>query len=231
MAGDEDSWARLRQVVLAATDLEPAVTTLREGLGLGEGFTDPELADHGLADRTFPLGGSAYLEVVSPMLAEHPVARWLERVGGAGGYCLSVQVPDVVACVSRAVKLDVRVAVEAEAMGHRIVQLHPKDVGLLLELDGIADRDAWFWDDITSGPQVDALADGLLAVEIGVPEPERMAATWAGILDVARPTPASVDLGAEIRFVPAQQPRLLAVRLRGTGRVDTTLVGVRMTTG
>ena len=33
-------------------------------------------------------------------------------------------------------------------MGHDIIQLHPLDVGVLLELDAFLPRDAWFWDDL-----------------------------------------------------------------------------------
>ena len=48
---------------------------------------------------------------------------------------------------------------DVEAYGYRIMQLHPKQLGLLLELDEVPEPDAWFWDGIEkqhpSDPQVD----------------------------------------------------------------------------
>ena len=37
-------------------------------------------------------------------------------------------------------------------MGHPLFQMHPADVGILLELDGVTDPAVWFWDDVTPGP-------------------------------------------------------------------------------
>ena len=35
------------------------------------------------------------------------------------------------------------------------------DVGILLELDGVSDPATWFWDDVTPGPNADALVDSM----------------------------------------------------------------------
>ena len=73
--------------------------------------------------------------MLAPVTPGHSVARWLGRVGGSSGWVLSTQVPSLDGVKERAAERGVRVAVETRAMGHDIIQLHPLDVGVLLELD------------------------------------------------------------------------------------------------
>ena len=81
--------AELRQVGFAALDYAAAVRAATELLKLGPGFDDPLLAELSLADVTAPIGPHAYIEVLAPTVPEHPVARWLRRVGGASGWVLA----------------------------------------------------------------------------------------------------------------------------------------------
>ena len=210
--GGEWSFAQtLRHLVLATGDALAASARLAGELRLPPGFGDPELAAIGLTDRNMPVGEQKYLEVVGPLGPGSYLNRWLARVGGQGGYCLSVQVPDVPACKQRA--LD-----DQEVLGHPIVQLHPADVGILLELDGIADRSAWFWDDITPGPQPDALIDDILAVTVGVPDPEAVTAQWAGIIGLEPAGPARLDFsGCAVDFVPHPRGQVLGATFRQPG--------------
>ena len=69
--------------------------TATELLALGPGFGDPLLAELGLADFTAPVGPDTYLEVLAPTTPDHPVARWLGKVGGSSGWVLSTQVPSL----------------------------------------------------------------------------------------------------------------------------------------
>ena len=128
-----------------------------------------------------------YLEFVAPTDAEAAVRRWLAKIGGRGGYVLSVQHPDPDAVKARALASGIRVPIDAEAFGHRIIQLHPQDVGLLLELDGIADRQAWFWDDIDPGPEPDAAVSDIVGVEVPVADPAATTAQWHALLDLGEP--------------------------------------------
>jgi hypothetical protein len=116
----------------------------------------------------------------------------------------------------------VRIAVETEAMGHRIVQLHPLDVGVLLELDEFLPREAWFWDELPGAKAAHAArtskAGDIVAVDVAVDaaadpgRPAAMAQTWAAIIGIAPPCPpaATADGAAlafgrrTIRFVPAR---------------------------
>jgi hypothetical protein len=120
-------------------------------------------------------------------------------------------------------------------MGHDIIQLHPLDVGVLLELDSFLPRDAWFWDDLPAARAAHAArtarADDIVAVEVavdaaaGLRDPVAMAETWAAIIGIGPPV-ATADGAAlafgrrTIRFVPARGGRtgIVAVDLHATDR-------------
>lgn len=238
-------WAELRQVGFASLDHATAVRTATDLLALGPGFGDPLLDAMGLADFTAPVGPDTYVEVLAPATPDHSVARWLRRVGGASGWVLSTQVPSLDGVRDRAAAHGVRVAVETEAMGHRIVQLHPLDVGVLLELDEFVPREAWFWDELPGARAAHAArtskADDIVAVDVAVDTasdpgaPAAMARTWAAIIGIDPPTPpcspaVTADGTADgavlafgrrtIRFVPAHDGRtgIVAVDVHATDR-------------
>jgi hypothetical protein len=223
------AWAELRQVGFATLDQEAAVRTATELLALGPGFGDPLLAAMPLADFTAPVGPGTYVEVLAPTTPDHSVARWLGRVGGASGWVLSTQVPSLDGVKERAAECGVRVAVETRAMGHDIIQLHPLDVGVLLELDAFLPRDAWFWDDMPAARAAHAArttkADNIAAVDVAAADPAAMAATWAAIIGLDPPV-ATADGAAiafssrTIRFVPATSGRtgIVAVDVHATDR-------------
>jgi len=227
-----DSWAYLRQVVLATVDPVGDTAALRAAYGLPVGFTDPELLAHGIADETIPVGPRRFVELVSPSGDHSPLTPWLAKRGGRAGYGVAVQVPDIPAIRARAVSRGVGIMIEQEALGHRIMQLHPRQVGILLDLDEVPDRNAWFWDEISPGPASAALIDDIVEVEIGVPDPHAMAALWSHLLDVEQPTETSVDLGTLIQFVAADSPSMRAVTVQTvsgrTSPADAEFVGVRI---
>lgn len=229
----EPRWAVLRHLVLAADDALAASARLAGALRLPAGFGDPELAAIELTDRNLPVGAQKYLEVVGPLGPGSYINRWLRRVGGQGGYCLSVQVPDVAACRQRALDRGVRLAADQEVLGHRIIQLHPADAGVLLELDGIPDQSRWFWDDITPGPRPDALIDDITAVTVGVPDPAAAAALWADITGLDLAAPARLDFsGCAIEFAEHSRGQLLGATFRLAAHADpaglpASLLGLR----
>jgi hypothetical protein len=229
----ETRWAELRQVGLAALDHAAAVRAATELLELGPGFGDPMLAAWHLADFTAPIGPDTYLEILAPTTPDHSIARWLGRVGGASGWVLATQVPSLDGVAERATEHGVRIAVQTQAMGRNIVQLHPLDVGVLLELDEFLPRDGWFWDDLETARAAQASrgtkVDNIVAVDVATRDPAAMAATWAAIIGLE--PPARTADGAEIafssrtiRFVPAAGGRtgIVAVDLHATDRADGT---------
>jgi hypothetical protein len=225
------AWATLRQVVIGTTALDADVATVRRAFGLGAGFADPELRAHGLADATLPVAPGRYLEFVAPLGADGPVAGRLRTVGGRGGFVLSVQHPDAAGVLERCRARGVRVPVEETAMGKVVLQLHPKDVGLVLEVDGIAEPGQWFWDDVDPGPEPDAGIDAILGVEVPVADPAATAALWHELLELGAPVrPDEIDLGGTwVGFTPGGPSAewTVVVRRSGPDAVDPGLPGVR----
>lgn len=183
-------WVRLRQVIMATEDLPADSAALRKALGLAPGFPDPVLETIGMCDESIPVGaaqsgpagGGAFLELVAPLTAEAPITRWLAKVGGRGGYALSIQVPEIPSRLSAAGAFGVGVIADLEVYGHRIVQFRPADLGLLVEIDEIADPDSWFWDDVEMTRPEDSVVDDLLGVEIACADLTASTPLFAAVL-------------------------------------------------
>jgi len=227
----ESQWAILRQVVIATTEHAADLAAVRQAFGLGQGFEDPELEELHMADATMPVSKDTYLEFIAPIDDQAAVTRWLTKIGGRGGYVLSVQHPDPLAVKQRAEAMGIRVPVDVEAFGSPVVQLHPQDVGLLLEVDGITDPRAWFWDEINPGPEPDALVDELLGVEVPVADPAATTAQWLQLLGLPEPDqPDTVQLGQSwVRFVAGGPSARWTVWLRrapGSAAVAPALAGI-----
>lgn len=216
------AWADLRQVVFASTEPDLVAGTIRRELRLGEGFGDPELASHGIADETMAVGAHTYLEVVSPLTADHPMASWLSFRGGTAGYLLSVQVSDVDACLERCAAAGIRVPLTQPVQGHRVAQLHRGDMSFGIELDGISERGRWFWDDLPVDRRADARVDEVTAVDIAVAEPAAVAERWAHVMGLDPAGPTSVDLGGRvIRFVADDEHRgIVGIELHAVDRTS-----------
>lgn len=174
----------IRQVIIGAGDMDLASKGLREAFGLAQGFADPLLEGIGMDDETFRVGPEAHLELVGALTAEAPIAKWTAKVGGGGGYGLAIQVPELAPFLARAESLGARTIEDIVVYDHRIVQLHPGDLGILVELDEIADSSKWFWDDVEAEVSKNPVIDDVLAVEISSPDPAAQAQKWATLFDV-----------------------------------------------
>ena len=223
-----EDWAILRQAVIAATDHDATSRGLRGSLALAPGFQDPLLEEMGLRDETFRIGKVAHIELVSPLNAESAINRWLGKVGGEAGYCLSIQVPDVQRLVDNATAAGVRVLADVNHFGRRIVQLHPKDMGLLVELDEIPESDQWFWDDIEAEVPAAPYVDDVLGVEVSSPDPLAQARRWAQVFqgDRAEAEPTEVHLGSRVvRFVEGAVSAMTAIDLAATSDLPADAAG------
>lgn len=173
--------SRIRQVVLAARDLEQAAAELRTGLGLGEPFADPGVGYFGLRNAVFALGDT-FIEVVSPATAGTAAGRLLERRGGDCGYMVMVQVPDLPAARERARAAGVRevFAVDLDDMAE--VHLHPSDLrGAIVSLSSPVPAEAWRW----GGPDWErrSVPGRVLGVRVGVSEPRAAAGRWEEVIE------------------------------------------------
>ncbi|WP_456695954.1 hypothetical protein [Aeromicrobium sp. P5_D10] len=223
------SFTTIRQVIIGTGDMEKASAQFQETFGLAEGFADPLLEPLGIDDQTFRVGPEAHLELVGALKPEAAIAGWVAKVGGiGGGYGLSIQVDDLAPFVANAAELGVRTIEDLEVYGHRIIQLHPGDLGLLIELDEIADPEKWFWDDVEAEVPAAPLIDEVLAVEVSSPDPAVQSAKWGQLFGLEVATVDGIpciELGSRtVRFVRGDVKMMTAIDL---GVVDGAEIAER----
>lgn len=124
---------RIAHVGIAVPDLDAALAFYRDVLGLTPKPT--EEAD-GAAIVSLPFG-DAEVELLAPLTADGPIAKFLER-RGPGIHHLCYRVPDLDAALRACRAAGYRLIDEVPrtgAGGHRIAFVHPKaTAGILLEL-------------------------------------------------------------------------------------------------
>lgn len=204
---------RLRQIALAANDLDATVDALTSVLGIEVGFNDPGVGVFGLVNAVMPVG-ETFLEVVSPVRDDATAKRWIARRGGDAGYMVILQCDDLAAQgaeVARAEEAGARKVWEGEHEGARTAHFHPRELGAILSFDAMPDWDAWVW----AGPAwrghvrtdtTTAITGALLASG----DPQTLAARWGAVVGIApsrdaegRPAIA-LPRGGRLVFVPGE---------------------------
>ena len=217
--GARGARVRLRQAVLVAAELEPAIAQLRGALGLGEPYRDPGVGEFGLANAVFALG-DCFLEVVSPVRDGTAAGRYLQRTGGDGGYMVIFDVLDLDAARARAAERAVRVVWQLDLPDISGTHLHPRDIGgAIVSIDRSRPYGSWRWGGPDWTGRVGVPAPGALAgVSLAVADPARVASLWAHVLGVSEPVgeePAVVLLdGAQVGFhaaAPGAADRLVEI--------------------
>jgi hypothetical protein len=173
-------YARLRQTVLAARNLEQVAGRLRSELALGEPFADPGVTYFGLRNAVFALGDT-FLEVVSPLRFDTAASRQLQRRGGDCGYMVMFQTDDLPAARERARGRGVREVFEASLDDMAEVHLHPGDMrGAIVSLSAPRPADSWRW----GGPgwQQRSVPLQITGATIAVPDPDTVRGRWQSIL-------------------------------------------------
>lgn len=212
---------RLRQIALAARDLDATLDTLCDVLGVEVAFNDPGVGVFGLVNGVMPIG-ETFLEVVSPLRNNATAARWIERRGGDSGYMLLFETDDLARDRRRLERLAVRVVWEIELDDMRSVHLHPRDLGgAIVSLDQPRPPGAWRW----AGPawrDLGRAGQGLAHATIEANDPARMARRWAETLGLASPVERDARhevalQGGVIRFVRAGR--------RGEGLCGVGVIG------
>src|SRR5262245_19662655 len=132
---------RLRQVVMVADALDPALDEVQALLGLRVCFRDPRVSRWGLVNAVMPVGGE-FLEIIAPVQAGTSAGRYLVRRGGAGGYMFVLQCNDAVAERQRLGTLGIREIWRADRPDYVATHFHPSDVGgVLLSIDSVPGAD------------------------------------------------------------------------------------------
>ena len=124
---------RIAHVGIAVADIDAALAFYRDVLGLAP--HPPERAD-GATIVSLPFG-ECEVELLTPLVADGPIARFLERQG-PGIHHICYRVPDLDAALAACRAAGYRLVDEVPrtgAGGRRIAFVHPKaTAGILLEL-------------------------------------------------------------------------------------------------
>ena len=202
---------RLRQAVLAARDLDATVARLREDYGLGEPYNDPNVAYFGLANAVFAIGDT-FLEVVSPVRADAPAARQLDRHDAdVCGYMAMLQVDDLARARARVQEAEVREVFEVDYDDIGEVHLHPADVGgAIVSLSEPRPSASWRWGG--EGWQARSVPGALTAITIAVADPAAVSARWA---QLAGGTPGCTFVADE------RSPGIVAIEIERDGTRHT----------
>ena len=209
---------RIRQVALAASDLEKTDAALRPLLGCDQTYADPEIIYFGLDNRLYTLG-DCFLEVVSPVQPNTAAGRFLDRRGGDGGYMVIVQVKNLAQEQVRLADTAIRTVFADDRGNAKAIHLHPKDVpGAIPSLDEMTPPASWYWAGEDWEQRAGRHVGGILAVEIRSPDPKATGLSWAeayGIELMPADNGWRLEMGGtEIRFtrdVAAAEPALMAI--------------------
>ena len=209
---------RIRQVALAASDLEKTDATLRRLLGCDQSYADPEIIYFGLDNRLYTLG-DCFLEVVSPVQPNTAAGRFLDRRGGDGGYMVIVQVENLAQEQVRLADTGIRTVFADDRGNAKAIHLHPKDVpGAIPSLDEMSPPESWLWAGDGWEQRAGRYVRGILAVEIRSLDPEATGLCWAEAYGIElMPAGEGWRLemgGTEIRFThdaAAAEPALMAI--------------------
>jgi hypothetical protein len=232
-----DNRVRLRQAVLAASELEPVADALRATLGLGEPFRDPGVSLFGLENAVFALG-DCFLEIVSPTQPDTAAGRYLERNGGDCGYMVMFDLEELPAARTRASEAGIRAVWEIDLDDISGTHLHPADIGAaIVSIDGSKPYGSWRW----GGPQWtgqiahDGAPGRLAEVTLAVAEPAAVAARWSHVLGVPLDGDGAVGGdavlaldGAAVRFRPSAGAREGLVEIAVAGVPDPGGEGVEI---
>ena len=207
---------RLRQIALAAHDLDAATHGLAAVFGLKVAFNDPHIHHYGLKNAVLP-AGAAFIEVVQPIVDTASAARFLAKRGGDAGYMVILQTADAAAERERVVAQGVRVVDDIDSAAYRCAHFHPADFGgMLVSFDQQRTTDDYLdpfgdwwpagqdWRDARTGTVLD-----VLGLTLSNPDPAALAALWSlrlgAPLDSANPLRLPLDRGL-IHFCEGDSP-------------------------
>ena len=131
---------KLNHVAIAVPDLEKAARTYRETLRARVSAPQPQ-PDHGVTVVFIELPNTK-IELLHPLGANSPVAKFLERNPDGGIHHLCYEVDDIISARDRLKGEGARVLGDGSpkigAHGKPVLFLHPKDFcGTLIELEEV----------------------------------------------------------------------------------------------
>ncbi|HEX4863630.1 MAG TPA: hypothetical protein VFV02_06135 [Acidimicrobiales bacterium] len=231
---------RLRQIALAASDLQTVAGELQRTFAWADPYHDPGVAEFGLENAVFS-AGDTFVEVVAPVKPGTAAGRYLERRAGDSGYMAIFQVADLTEARKRIAESGIRVVWQVDLPDIAGTHLHPKDVpGAIVSIDWADPPASWRWGGpFWTGKGSEIREGAVTAITLEVADPERAAAKWAIGLDatpVRDSNGATIPLegaGQTVRFVPsgaAVEGGITEVTLEGGSGIDLSIGGVRFRT-
>ena len=129
---------RLNHVAIAVRDMEKAADVYRKTLGADVSAKVPQ-PDHGVSTVFITLPNTQ-IELLEPLGADSPIAKFLERNPDGGIHHICYEVDDILAARDQLTKQGARVLGSGDpkigAHGKPVLFLHPKDfLGTLVELE------------------------------------------------------------------------------------------------
>lgn len=224
------AYLRLRQICLAASNLEPAVADLAAIFETSVCVRDFHVDIYGLTNALLPIGDD-FVEIVAPGQPGTAVERFIERSKGRGGYMAIFECDDPEERQMHVEALGIRMPHIIDRPEYRNIQLHPKDCRATILEFARSSRDhdlrGNWWPAGPKSHQASPKSNShaaIVAVEVTSPDPKALAEHWAGItklpvLDHERPT-LSFDNG-KVLFTVGNTERLdtVVVAADNPGRV------------
>ena len=183
---------RLRQVVIAARDLDATVSRLCADLHLSVCFNDPGVATFGLRNALMTVGDQ-FIEVVSPIENNTAAGRLLDRrQADVTAYMVMFEVDDLDARLAALQDAGVRTVWSGDHDTIRGRHLHPADIGgAIVSLDETNPRGSWMWAGPTwTAHEENAVVTAIAGYTIAVEDPAAVAMRWSAL-----------DLRHGVRFV------------------------------
>ena len=199
---------RLRQLVIATSEMDALADKICDLFELKKTYTDPELTVFGLENVLIPFGDT-FLELVTPVKENTSAERFLKKRGGDGGYMVIVDSMDLEKQRQRleTAKLDIVWYENRKSNGihGQSLHLHPKQVGgAILSIDNMTPSSSWLWAGTEWEKDINkSLVSHLSGVTICSPKPDNLLSNWEKALGKKRASDdTSIDLvGSKIKFV------------------------------
>jgi Glyoxalase-like domain len=197
---------RLRQVVVAARDLDSTVEHLCSELALTVCFNDPGVAEFGLHNALLSVGDQ-FIEVVSPIADNTAAGRLLDRrQASVCAYMVMFEVDDLDERLQALTDARVRTVWSGDFPTIRGRHLHPGDIGgAIVSLDQTNPPGSWLWGGPTWTPHSDnSVVSTIAGYTIAVDDPAAVTTMWSlfGLLHGVRfveGTTSTIDLVATDR--------------------------------
>jgi hypothetical protein len=212
---------RLRQVVLAARDLDATVDRLCAELALRVCFNDPGVAEFGLKNALLTVGDQ-FIEIVSPVAEDTAAGRLLDRRdAGVTAYMVMFEVDDLDDRMAALTAADVRTVWSGDHPTIRGRHLHPADIGgAIVSLDQTDPPGSWMWAGPRWIPHADnSVVTSIAGYTIATDDPTAVTTLWSLFdllhgVQVVEGTISTIDVTATDRTHVGNTLALDQVRLR-----------------